>query len=81
MSYRPYKDLSIEQIEANIARLKFERANLKQEQSGQASNYYAPAIHYHEEELKLREKIECPYCHEIELSMGECLKCKKEAVL
>ena len=56
MSYRPYKDLSTEKIKANISGLRYELKNIKPRNSGQASNYYAPAIYYHEEELRLREE-------------------------
>lgn len=85
MAYRPYKDLSTQRIKNGIQRLKEERANLRPSESGQASNYYAPAIYYHEEELKLRE-IECPICKELTLNatilpMYECSNCKAEVQL
>ena len=58
MSYRPYKGLSTETIKANIEQLKAERNAIPwgSPRSGQISNYYAPAIHYHEEELRLRKE-------------------------
>ena len=46
------EDKSIEWLKGHIEQLKYERANLKPERSGQASNYYAPAIFYAEEALK-----------------------------
>ena len=54
MSYRPYKELSTEKIKANLSTLRYQLKNLKPSNSGQASNYYAPAIHYHEDELRRR---------------------------
>jgi hypothetical protein len=57
MAYRPYEKLTDEQLRFNIWRLKAEQSAIPygSPRSGQISNYYAPAIHYHEEELKLRE--------------------------
>lgn len=57
MAYRPYKDLTTENIKARLSTLQYELKNLKPSNSGQASNYYAPAIHYHKEELALREDV------------------------
>lgn len=56
--FRPYKHLSADQLRTNIASLKYQMRNLKPERSGQASNYYAPAIDAFEQELKRRESTE-----------------------
>jgi hypothetical protein len=50
-----YENMTDGDIRSRIDTLKYERAHLKQENSGQASNYYAPAIFYLEEELKKRD--------------------------
>jgi len=49
-----YNTLSIAQLQARIKRLESERANLPPERSGEASNYYAPAILYSKSALTER---------------------------
>lgn len=56
--YRPYKDMTTAAIESRLSALRYELKNIRPHNSGQASNYYAPAIHYHEEELKIRKESE-----------------------
>lgn len=47
-----------QQLRDSISSLKYELAHLKQANSGQASNYYAPAIHDLEQTiLKRGEKV------------------------
>ena len=50
-----YDHLTDDQIKARISTLKYERAHIKPGNSGQYSNYYAPAIFYLEEELERRQ--------------------------
>jgi len=52
-----YEELTDDQIRSKIDTLKYERANLQPKNSGQYSNYYAPAIFYLEEELKRRMEL------------------------
>lgn len=54
--YRPYRHLSVTALQTNLAQLKREVRAIKygSPRSGQISNYYAPAIHHHEEELRFR---------------------------
>jgi len=52
-----YENMTDEQIRRAISTHKYNLKNLKNlkpANSGQASNYYAPAIYYLEEELKRR---------------------------
>jgi len=53
-AYKQHGHMTDEAIRGEIARLKYGLRNLKPEQSGQASNYYAPAIHYLKVELERR---------------------------
>jgi len=53
-----YDNRTDDQIRAAIATHKYNQKHLKPENSGQASNYYAPAIFYLEEELKKRNQKE-----------------------
>ena len=50
-----YDHMSDDQMRGRIDTLKYERSHLKPENSGQYSNYYAPAIFYLEEELERRD--------------------------
>jgi len=49
-----YENMTDEQIRRAISTHKYNLKNLKPANSGKASNYYAPAIYYLEEELKRR---------------------------
>ena len=56
-AFKCHGHMSDDQIRGEINRLKYGRANLRQENSGQYSNYYAPAIHYLEVELNRRASV------------------------
>lgn len=53
-AFKQHGHMTDKAIEGEISRLKYGMRNLKPERSGQASNYYAPAIHYLEVELNRR---------------------------
>jgi hypothetical protein len=53
-AYKCYGHWSTGRIKSQIGTLKYEMTHLKPERSGQASNYYAPFIHYLRVELARR---------------------------